>query len=80
MACIERTGIKNATPMEEATRKKAIVHNPKKENNEVPPPNHATKIVPKAKEPQDFAFVLRMKIAAEHKQKEGIQGLKVSGC
>ena len=33
-----------------------------------------------SKEPQDFAFVLRMKIAAEHKRKDGIRGLKVSGC
>ena len=46
MACIEQTGIENATPKVEATSEKAIVHNPKEE---VPPPDHGTKIVPKAK-------------------------------
>ena len=34
-----------------------------------------------SKESQDFASLLRMRIAAEHKQKQGIiQGFEVGGC
>ena len=49
MASIEHMGIEAATPKVEDTSKKARVQNPKKENNEVPPLDHGTKIAPKAK-------------------------------